>query len=92
MIILLRKWWCTEHRIFVLYSRVGWSDLALFAIFEIVHIAANQVQEFDSQKSASLAAYPTHARQSFNFQKIARTLKIIIFFKIAYYSFFFKEQ
>ena len=36
---------------------LGWSDLPLFAFFEIGHLAANQVHfyEFDSTKSAKLS-------------------------------------
>ena len=53
-------------------STVGWSDLALFSIFESVHISADQVyfQELNSKKSAIFGcARASHARHSFHFQK-----------------------
>ena len=53
---------------------VGWSDIALFAIYQNRHIAADQVK-VNSEKSPSLTA---HARQSFHFSKftVTGTLKI----------------
>ena len=57
---------------------VGWNDLVLFAIFENGHFAADQVYfyEFNSKKSANLPALMP-IRQSFPFQKITGTLKMI---------------
>ena len=62
-----------------------WSDLALFSIFENLHVSADQgiFFEFNSKKSAILAARPRIARAAkFSFLKNhAEASKIIIFFE-----------
>ena len=69
---------------------VGWSDLP---IFEIRHIAADQVYfyEFNSKNSANLSALMP-IRQSFPFQKITGTLKLIFLFYLKTPSFVFKRK
>ena len=59
---------------------IGWSDLPLFAIFDIGHITANQVYfyEFNSKNSANLTV---PVRQSFYFQNITEIIKMHIFFE-----------
>ena len=47
---------------------VGWSDLALFAIFEKLHVSADLVYFFNSKKSANFPA-------KFSFSKNRRDLK-----------------
>ena len=63
-----------------------WSDLALFSIFENLHVSADQgiFFEFNSKKSAILAARPRIARAAkFSFLKNHRGLKnYYYFFKI----------
>ena len=74
---------------------LGWSDKALFAIFENGHIAADKeyFEEFNSEKSPSLEARAAHTRQSFQVQKIPETLKMIFFLEnLQIVSFYIKEQ
>ena len=56
---------CTLYNV---HCTLGWSDLALFAIFEKLHISADQIyfKKVNSKKSANFA---TPARQSFIFKK-----------------------
>ena len=62
------------------HCTLGWSDLALFAIFEKLHISADQIyfKKVNSKKSANFA---TPARQS-SFSKNRRDLKKLIFFVV----------
>ena len=56
------------------YSTVGWSDLALFAIFKIGHIAVNQF----SSKTKKSTSWVVHAK--FSFSKNSRGPSKLIFF------------
>ena len=68
-------------------STVGWSDLALVSIFENLHISTFLLNRYIFRNSIPKNrqfrphARPSHARQSFHFQKITGTLKINIFLK-----------
>ena len=65
------------------YYTVGWSDLALFSIFENLHIFADQVysENLNSKKLAISTARASHAWQSVHFFKITGILKINFFLK-----------
>ena len=61
------------------HPQIGWSDLALLAFFKNLHVAVDQVffRSYILKQSARSAARASHAWQSYLFQKITGTLKIV---------------
>ena len=59
---------------------LGWSNIALFAIFENVHYAADQVRVyFYESNSKKICKFGRARGKVFYFQKMTETLKINIF-------------
>ena len=72
--------------------RLGWSDIALFAIFKNWHIPADWVNFNSSSIPKKSAIWRIHGKDSL-FSKNRRDLKNYIFFeKLQIPSFYFKEQ
>ena len=69
-----------EHKFYTLDCVVGGFDLALFSIFENLHISADHLEtQFPKIGNfGRVGARASHARQSFHFQKITKNQYILL--------------